>query len=96
MKMMQSNSNGDSEMNSMNQEMLENVKMNDVSYEVTTDKENYYMTGAAMDIDVAIQEQGETMNSQQTTKITVENFNKAGRLKFLKKYWITLNHLKKH
>nr|WP_156112611.1 DUF6612 family protein [Halobacillus sp. BBL2006] len=45
---------GNSDLDSFMQKMLENVTINNLSYELTIDKENHYLTGMMMDLDMSV------------------------------------------
>ncbi|ARI76208.1 DUF6612 family protein [Halobacillus mangrovi] len=77
MKMMQSNMNTESnkEMDSMMKQLLEDVEIKDVSYQMTIDKENHYLTSMMMDLEMTIKTGEEPATISQSTKMTLENFN---------------------
>ncbi|KHE71403.1 hypothetical protein LD39_09965 [Halobacillus sp. BBL2006] len=56
MEMMKQNvkTEGNSDLDSFMQKMLENVTINNLSYELTIDKENHYLTGMMMDLDMSV------------------------------------------
>ncbi|MCP3028922.1 DUF6612 family protein [Halobacillus sp. A5] len=59
----------------MMEDMLGEMTINEMSYEVTIDKENHYMTHLMMDIDMDMEMEGETTTSEQSIEMTLDNFN---------------------
>ncbi|MBB6450844.1 LPXTG-motif cell wall-anchored protein [Geomicrobium halophilum] len=57
------------------EEFMDQVSFNDLSYEMTIDKDTYYMTGLVMDTDMDIDMDGESMNTTQSLEMSVYNFN---------------------
>ncbi|WP_059105555.1 LPXTG cell wall anchor domain-containing protein [Shouchella shacheensis] len=59
----------------MMEELLAGITFNDVRYEMTIEKDTYYMTELMMDMDMDIEMEGESMNMAQSLHMTVSNFN---------------------
>ncbi|ELK44665.1 LPXTG cell wall anchor domain-containing protein [Bacillus sp. SB49] len=81
MKMMESNmSSGEDsgEMQKMMEQLQDQMTINDVSYKITVDKENHYLTSVDMMIDMSLSMEGQTMNISQSSKTTVSEFNNVG------------------
>ncbi|MGP4074277.1 DUF6612 family protein [Halobacillus sp. K22] len=65
----------DEEMAKMMEEMMDQMTINELSYEVTIDKENHYMTGMMMKLDMDMEVEGNTTNMIQTFDMSIDNFN---------------------
>lgn len=55
--------------------IMEEINFNDVSYEMTIDKETFYLTEMSMYIDMDISAEGESLNMIQSTDVSISNFN---------------------
>lgn len=55
--------------------MMEEINFNDISYEMTVEKETFYLTEMSMYIDMDISAEGESMNMIQNTEMSISNFN---------------------
>ncbi|WLR57887.1 DUF6612 family protein [Guptibacillus hwajinpoensis] len=55
--------------------LMEQMTINDFNYEVTIDKETYYMKQLTMDIDMDMEIEGESMNMTQSMEMSVDNYN---------------------
>ncbi|MFC7322924.1 LPXTG cell wall anchor domain-containing protein [Halobacillus campisalis] len=73
MGMMESNMSG--EQGSMMEEMMNQITINEVSYEMTIDKESHYMTHLMMDMDMEMEMEGESSTTSQSMDMTIDNFN---------------------
>ncbi|GGF23770.1 hypothetical protein GCM10010954_23280 [Halobacillus andaensis] len=63
------------EESSMMEDMMGEMTINDLSYEMTIDKETHYMTNLMMDMDMDMEMEGESTNTVQTIDMTLDNFN---------------------
>ncbi|WP_226579724.1 DUF6612 family protein [Halobacillus litoralis] len=82
MQAMQSSGGSDQgkEMQSMMEQLMKNVQFENVSYEVMINKETHYMTGMMMDLEMKVDNEGQTMTIQTSTDITIDNFNGVGSI----------------
>ncbi len=55
--------------------MMEEINFNDISYEMTVEKETFYLTEMSMYIDMDISAEGESMNMIQNMEMSISNFN---------------------
>ncbi|MYL36963.1 DUF6612 family protein [Halobacillus litoralis] len=76
----QQSSDQSADMQKTIQEMLERVEIKDFSYEVTVDKENHYMTGMMLDMEMMFEEGSESVTISQSSDVTLSNFNGVGSI----------------
>lgn len=55
--------------------IMEEINFNDISYEMTVEKETFYMTEMSMYIDMEIASEGESLNMVQSMDMSISNFN---------------------
>ncbi|WP_082234909.1 LPXTG cell wall anchor domain-containing protein [Halobacillus massiliensis] len=70
----------DEESGEMMNELMNQMTINSLKYEVTIDKDNHYMTGTVMEMDTDMNMDGETINSVINMNMTVDNFNGVGEI----------------
>ncbi len=57
------------------EDILEDINFNDFSYDMTIDKDTFYLTEMSMYIDMDISAEGETLNLMQSIDMSIHNFN---------------------
>lgn len=55
--------------------LMEEINFNELSYEMTIEKENFYLTHMSMHIDMEISAEGESLNMVQNMDMAISNFN---------------------
>lgn len=84
MAMMQQGMGESEGMEGMNEDMLENTTINDVSYQITIDKENHYLTSAVMNLDMEMEpgegSEGSGVSISTKTDLTIDNYNGVGTI----------------
>ncbi|MFG6149734.1 DUF6612 family protein [Halobacillus sp. B23F22_1] len=63
------------EESSMMEDMMGDMTINDLSYEMTIDKETHYMTNLLLNTSMEMEMEGESTNTIQTIDMTLSNFN---------------------
>ncbi|WP_406944283.1 DUF6612 family protein [Halobacillus sp. SY10] len=84
MKMLQQgmgSSEGESGLKELGEELLDKISINDVTYKMTIDKENHYLTSSHVQLEMEIEtEEGPPMPVTQETEMTLDNFNGVGEI----------------
>ncbi|MBN9653450.1 LPXTG cell wall anchor domain-containing protein [Halobacillus sp. GSS1] len=84
MKMLQQgmgSSEGEQGLKELGEEILDKMTINDVTYKMTIDKENHYLTSSYVHLEMEIEtEEGQPMPITQETEMTLENFNGVGEI----------------
>ncbi|WLR46462.1 LPXTG cell wall anchor domain-containing protein [Halobacillus litoralis] len=84
MKMLQQgmgSSEGEQGLKELGEEILDKISINDVTYKMTIDKENHYLTSSHIQLEMEIEtEEGQPMPITQETEMTLENFNGVGEI----------------
>ncbi|SFJ27860.1 LPXTG-motif cell wall anchor domain-containing protein [Halobacillus dabanensis] len=75
-------SDGEQGMQGMKGEILENTTINEVSYQITIDKETHYFTSAVMNLDMEAAEgaEGSGLSISTKTDVTIDNINGVGTI----------------
>lgn len=55
--------------------IMEEINFNEISYEMTVEKETFYLTEMSMYIDMDMSAEGESLNMIQSTDMSISNFN---------------------
>ncbi|MDQ0207836.1 LPXTG cell wall anchor domain-containing protein [Alkalicoccobacillus murimartini] len=64
----------------MLEELLNQITYNEINYEMTIEKDTYYMTDLTMYADMDIEFEGESTNMTQSIDMNVHNFNGVGSI----------------
>ncbi|GEN52298.1 DUF6612 family protein [Halobacillus faecis] len=84
MKMLQQgmgSGEGESGLKELGEELLDKITIKDVTYKMTIDKENHYLTSSYVHLEMEIEtEEGPTMPVTQETEMTLDNFNGVGEI----------------
>lgn len=70
----------DKEMAKMMEEMMKQMTINNISYQITIDKETHYMTGMMMKLDMDMEMENVSTNMVQTFDMSIDNFNGVGTI----------------
>ncbi|MGB8000843.1 MAG: LPXTG cell wall anchor domain-containing protein [Anaerobacillus sp.] len=60
--------------------LMEQMTINDFNYEVTVDKETYYMKHLTMDIDMDIEVKGKSTNITQSMDMSMDHYNEVDQI----------------
>lgn len=55
--------------------IMEEINFNEISYEMTVEKDTFYMTEMSMYVDMDMSAEGESLNMVQSTDMSISNFN---------------------
>ncbi|MBX0358496.1 DUF6612 family protein [Halobacillus sp. Nhm2S1] len=84
MKMLQQgmgSGEGESGLKELGEELLDKITIKDVTYKMTIDKENHYLTSSYVHLEMEIEtEEGQPMPVTQETEMTLDNFNGVGEI----------------
>lgn len=61
--------------------LMEDFNFNEISYEMTIEKETFYLTEMSMYVDMEISAEGESLNMVQSTAMSISNFNGVDTIK---------------